>query len=202
MILSTAFALVMMAVIPGTFVSIAREGWYTPNAIFVYVLCGTFLLSGALHPHELSDLLWGVLYFVCIPGGYVFLIIYSVCNLHVVSWGTREKKTANEQQQEWEEGGPADPVSASVHLQHAARSLRRRMEDEERGRQRNANRYGASCVCVPMLLCSLGAREICENKRQTFHFCYFHLDFTDRRQQNTRRTESAECTVKSTVRLS
>lgn len=131
----------MMAVIAGTLVSIAREGWYTPNAIFIYVLTGTFLLSGILHPHELSDLLWGLLYFVCIPAGYLFLIIYAVCNLHVVSWGTREKKSANEQQEEWEEGeASGEGTSASVHLQHAARSLRRRMEDDERGRQQNASR--------------------------------------------------------------
>jgi hypothetical protein len=65
-----------------------------------------------------------------------------VCNLHVVSWGTRESRSANEQQREWEAGvGIGDePVPASVHLQHAARSLRRRMEEDERGRQLNANR--------------------------------------------------------------
>jgi hypothetical protein len=140
MVLSTVYALVMMAVITGSLVSIAREGWYTANAIFLYVLAGTFLLSGLLHPHEIFDLLWGALYFVCIPAGYLFLVVYAVCNLHVVSWGTREKKSANEQQEEWEEGGEAEPVSASEHLQHAARSLRRRMEEDERGRQRNANR--------------------------------------------------------------
>ena len=139
MVLSTVYALVMMAVIAGTFVSIAREGWYTPNALFIYVLAGTFLLAGALHPHELSDLLWGLLYFVCIPAGYLFLVLYGLCNLHVVSWGTRERKTANEQQQQWE-GGPARAVSATEHLQHAASSLRRRMEEDERGRQRNAGR--------------------------------------------------------------
>ncbi|XP_076466912.1 chitin synthase chs-2-like [Babylonia areolata] len=140
MVLSTVYALLMMAVIAGSIVSIAREGWYTPNAIFLYVLTGTFLLAALLHPHEMGDLPWGVLYFVCIPAGYLFLVLYSVCNLHVVSWGTREKRSANEQQREWEEEGGGDPVSASVHLQHAARSLRRRMEEEERGRQRNANR--------------------------------------------------------------
>ena len=69
MVLSTVYALIMMAVIAGTFVAIAREGWFTPNAIFIYVLGATFLLSGLLHPHELPDLLWGLLYFVCIPAG-------------------------------------------------------------------------------------------------------------------------------------
>ncbi|CAF4353545.1 unnamed protein product, partial [Adineta steineri] len=28
--------------------------------------------------------------FLCIPSGYLFLLIYSLCNLNIVSWGTRE----------------------------------------------------------------------------------------------------------------
>ena len=35
-------------------------------------------------------LLYGILYLITLPGGYVLLVIYSICNLHVVSWGTRE----------------------------------------------------------------------------------------------------------------
>ncbi len=32
----------------------------------------------------------GILYFLLIPSMYLFLMIYSMCNMHVVSWGTRE----------------------------------------------------------------------------------------------------------------
>ncbi len=32
----------------------------------------------------------GVIYYVTIPSMYLFLIIYAVFNLNVVSWGTRE----------------------------------------------------------------------------------------------------------------
>ena len=45
----------------------------------------------------------GTLYLLCIPSGYLLLVIYSLCNLHVVSWGTREvpkKKTKAELEQE------------------------------------------------------------------------------------------------------
>ena len=34
----------------------------------------------------------GVIYYVTIPSMYLFLIIYAVFNLNVVSWGTREVK--------------------------------------------------------------------------------------------------------------
>lgn len=90
MLLSAIYALLMMAVVVGTFVNIAVEGWFTPSAIFLYVLVGCFLLAGLFHPHEFVDLLWGVLYFICIPAGYLFLIIYAICNMNNVSWGTRE----------------------------------------------------------------------------------------------------------------
>ncbi len=32
----------------------------------------------------------GIIYYVTIPSMYLFLIIYAVFNLNVVSWGTRE----------------------------------------------------------------------------------------------------------------
>ncbi len=45
----------------------------------------------------------GLIYFITIPSMYLFLVIYSVFNLNVVSWGTREvpkKKTAEELEEE------------------------------------------------------------------------------------------------------
>jgi cellulose synthase/poly-beta-1,6-N-acetylglucosamine synthase-like glycosyltransferase len=39
-------------------------------------------------------LICGIFYFLCIPAGYLFLIIYAICNLHDISWGTREKEKA------------------------------------------------------------------------------------------------------------
>ena len=32
----------------------------------------------------------GLIYLLCIPSMYLLLIIYSITNLNVVSWGTRE----------------------------------------------------------------------------------------------------------------
>ncbi|OWF51706.1 uncharacterized protein LOC110448740 [Mizuhopecten yessoensis] len=94
MVLSALYAFLMMAVIVGIIVSIAGDGWYTPTAIFLYILIASFILAGLLHPHEFKDLLYGVIYFICIPAGYLFLIIFAICNLNDVSWGTRETQTA------------------------------------------------------------------------------------------------------------
>ncbi|VDI42263.1 chitin synthase [Mytilus galloprovincialis] len=94
MILSAIYAMLMMAVVVGTIVNISEEGFFTQSAVFMYVLVGVYLIAGLFHPHELTDLFWGVLYFICIPAGYLFLIIYAICNLNNVSWGTRETQKA------------------------------------------------------------------------------------------------------------
>jgi chitin synthase len=55
-----------------------------------------------MHPQEFWCIVPGLLYFLCIPSGYLFLIIYSLCNLNIVSWGTREapKKVKKNQSKE------------------------------------------------------------------------------------------------------
>lgn len=95
MVLSAMYALLMMTVLVGTIVSIASEGWYTPSGMFFYILVGTYIIAGLLHPYALGDLVLGVIYFICIPAGYLLLIIYALCNLGNISWGTRENKTAD-----------------------------------------------------------------------------------------------------------
>lgn len=96
-VLSAIFALLMIAVFVGTVISITIEGWYTPSGLFFYTLAGTFFFTGLLHPYGFGDLLCGVFYFICIPAGYLFLVIYAICNLNNISWGTRENKaTATE----------------------------------------------------------------------------------------------------------
>ena len=43
---------------------------------------------------EFYCILHGALYFLAVPSMSMLLIIYSICNMHVVSWGTRESATA------------------------------------------------------------------------------------------------------------
>lgn len=89
-ILSAVYSLLMMAVIVGTAVQIAEDTIVSPNAIFLLLLISIFIISAIFHPQEFLCLLGGALYFLCIPAGYVVLMVYGMCNLHVVSWGTRE----------------------------------------------------------------------------------------------------------------
>ncbi|XP_013405480.1 uncharacterized protein LOC106170231 [Lingula anatina] len=89
-ILSALYALLMMAVIVGTVVTAVTDGFFNPSVVFLIGLSGVYLVSGLIHPKEFFCLIHGVLYFLCIPSGYLILVIYSLCNLNVVSWGTRE----------------------------------------------------------------------------------------------------------------
>lgn len=49
-----------------------------------------FIVAAFSHPQEFWCIVPGSLYFLCIPSGYLLLLIYSLCNLNIVSWGTRE----------------------------------------------------------------------------------------------------------------
>jgi chitin synthase len=102
-ILSTAYALVMMAVIVGTALQLGEDGLGSPSAIFLISLSGSFFIAACLHPQEFWCVVPGLMYLLCIPSMYLLLTIYSITNLHVVSWGTREtavKKTKKEIEEE------------------------------------------------------------------------------------------------------
>merc|ERR1712223_1063280 len=89
-ILSTFYALVMMAVIVGTSLQLGEDGLGSPSAIFLISLSGSFFIAACLHPQEFWCIVPGLIYLLCIPSMYLLLIIYSITNLNVVSWGTRE----------------------------------------------------------------------------------------------------------------
>ena len=102
-LLSIAYALVMMAVLVGLLVQMTDDGVTSPTSLSLFFVAGAFILAGFLHPQELKCLPMGVVYYITIPSMYLFLVIYSVFNLNVVSWGTREvpkKKTAEELEEE------------------------------------------------------------------------------------------------------
>ena len=101
--LSTAYGMVMMAVIVGTALQLKLDGPGSPSAVFLITLSGSFFTAALLHPEEFWCIVPGLLYLLCIPAMYLLLIIYSIANLHIVSWGTREvaaKKTKKEIEEE------------------------------------------------------------------------------------------------------
>nr|QPN96974.1 chitin synthase 1 variant a [Riptortus pedestris] len=101
--LSTAYALVMMAVIVGTALQLGEDGIGSPSAIFLIAMCGSMFIAAMLHPQEFWCIVPGTIYLLSIPCMYLLLILYSIINLNVVSWGTREvqvKKTKKELEEE------------------------------------------------------------------------------------------------------
>ena len=88
--MSTAYAILMLAVTVGIVVQTSQDTWTSPNALFIMVITGIFVLAGILHPEEFMNLIPGILYFLCIPSGFLLLFIYSMINMNIVSWGTRE----------------------------------------------------------------------------------------------------------------
>ncbi|XP_030374775.1 chitin synthase chs-2 isoform X2 [Scaptodrosophila lebanonensis] len=98
-VLSTAYALIMMAVIVGTALQLGEDGIGSPSAIFLISMTGSFFIAACLHPQEFWCITCGLIYLLSIPSMYLLLILYSIINLNVVSWGTREvvaKKTKKE----------------------------------------------------------------------------------------------------------
>lgn len=98
-ILSTTYALVMMAVIVGTALQLGEDGIGSPSAIFLIAMTSSFFIAACLHPQEFWCITAGIIYLLSIPSMYLLLILYSIINLNVVSWGTREvvaKKTKKE----------------------------------------------------------------------------------------------------------
>lgn len=81
----------MSMVLVATGAQIVKSGLLDPSAVFLPSVATIFIITGLLHPNEMWNLLHGFLYLITIPGGYLLLVTYALCNLHVVSWGTREK---------------------------------------------------------------------------------------------------------------
>ncbi|EEC02968.1 chitin synthase, putative, partial [Ixodes scapularis] len=89
-ILSAAYALLMTAVVVGIALQIQEDGMASPSSIFLVATVCSFLLAALFHPREFGCIIHGLLYFVLVPSMYLLLILYSIVNLNVVSWGTRE----------------------------------------------------------------------------------------------------------------
>ncbi|XP_041374203.1 chitin synthase chs-2-like [Gigantopelta aegis] len=90
-ILSTFYSLVMMIVLVGLLKQIAQSGFCSLTAMFFLYVVGIFIIAAMLHPQEFLDVVYGFLYFLAIPCTSMLLVFYSLANLHVVSWGTREE---------------------------------------------------------------------------------------------------------------
>ncbi|XP_064474846.1 chitin synthase chs-2-like [Ornithodoros turicata] len=92
-LLAAAYALLMMAVIVGMALQIIQDGLEAPSTIFLFAMMASMVLAGLVHPKEIGCLMYGVLYFLLVPSMYLLLAVYSIINLNIVTWGTRESTT-------------------------------------------------------------------------------------------------------------
>nr|KAG5704192.1 hypothetical protein BaRGS_009722 [Batillaria attramentaria] len=90
LILSVGYMMLMTVVIIGLVRKGVDFGVCSVTTIFLCLIVGVFLLSAILHTKEFGCVIHGFLYFLLAPSTSMLLIIYSLANLHVVSWGTRE----------------------------------------------------------------------------------------------------------------
>ncbi|CAH0725884.1 unnamed protein product, partial [Brenthis ino] len=98
-IITCVYTMTMLMVIVGIAIQIIQDGWVAPSSIFFAATFGIFFIAAALHPHEMRCLMYIIIYYITIPSMYMLLIIYSLCNLNNITWGTREvaqKKTLKE----------------------------------------------------------------------------------------------------------
>ncbi|XP_024256311.1 chitin synthase chs-2-like [Oncorhynchus tshawytscha] len=90
-VMSVLYAFLMI----GTALSIVgamveQQTIWTPSGLFIIGLVLMNIITAALHPKEFHLVVYGLLYFISIPSGYLLLTIYSMVNMNNVSWGTRE----------------------------------------------------------------------------------------------------------------
>ena len=69
-------------------------GDFSLSTIYLMAMTFFFLSAGFMHPKEFFTLAHGFWYLLCLPGGYLFMTIYSFCNLNSMAWGTREEAAA------------------------------------------------------------------------------------------------------------
>lgn len=101
-IMSAVYAILMTVVLVGTVGQAIDGGVTSPNVVFMVMLVLIFFISAIMHPEEFFCVIPGALYFICLPTGYLLLTIYYLCNMNIVSWGTREvpKRKTKEQIEE------------------------------------------------------------------------------------------------------
>ncbi|CAD5220126.1 unnamed protein product [Bursaphelenchus okinawaensis] len=87
---SVVYAFVMLAVMIATANQIVLETIFSPTSMFVLGMVLIFMFASFIHPKEFRNILFGLVFFLMIPSTYLYLSLYSLINLNVINWGTRE----------------------------------------------------------------------------------------------------------------
>ena len=102
-LLSTFYSCVMTVVAVGIIKGLVKSKDVDPSFLFLALMASSFIIAGIMHPYEFTCLLYGPIYFLCIPSGYLVLIVFALSNMQDISWGTRDlpkKKTKAELEEE------------------------------------------------------------------------------------------------------
>ncbi|XP_073690445.1 chitin synthase 1 [Garra rufa] len=100
-ILSVIYAFLMTASFFSIIGDMVKQGTFiTPTGLFLVSGAILYMVTAILHPQECTLIIYGLMYFICIPSGYLLLTIYSLVNMHIVSWGTRESNKGTEQKKQ------------------------------------------------------------------------------------------------------
>uniref|UniRef100_A0A8C9S1A1 chitin synthase n=1 Tax=Scleropages formosus TaxID=113540 RepID=A0A8C9S1A1_SCLFO len=95
-IMSIFYAFLMTATILSIIGDMVTNGtFFTPSGLFFISIVLMYLVTAVLHPQEFHLVIYGLLYVLTIPSGYLLLAIYSLVNMNNVSWGTRETAKPN-----------------------------------------------------------------------------------------------------------
>ncbi|XP_064173373.1 chitin synthase chs-2-like [Anguilla rostrata] len=90
-VMSVLYAFLMLATLLSVVgYLIVLKTFLTPSGIFVIFIVLMYFIAALLHPQETQLLVYGLVYAISIPSGYLLLPIYSMVNMYNVSWGTRE----------------------------------------------------------------------------------------------------------------
>ena len=102
--LSTFYSCVMTVVLVGIIKGFVGSSLFKdPSLVLLIIMTASFIIAGIMHPYEFTCLPYGIIYYLCIPSGYLVLIIFAMSNMQDISWGTRDvpkKKTKAQLEEE------------------------------------------------------------------------------------------------------
>lgn len=164
-------------------------------------MVGIFFFAACLHPKEFTNIIHGVVFFLMIPSTYVFLTLYSLINLNVITWGTREavakatgQKTKKAPMEQF-----IDRVIDIVKKGFRLISCREKKEHEERREKMEKK--------MQRMELALRSIEVIFNFRNVKLIIYFQsgadvkkiLDATEEKEKREEETQTADFPIEENV---
>ncbi|XP_069120486.1 chitin synthase chs-2-like isoform X2 [Argopecten irradians] len=101
--LGALYIFIMAIVFVGIINIAVQENPLHPSVIFIEALILDIIFCAIIHPREFSNVIYATIYYMCMPVSFLLLMIYCLCNMHIMAWGTREIPKIKTQQEIEEE---------------------------------------------------------------------------------------------------